>query len=86
MPGRRNASLKDPELYEEVETDRSATWQAVATVALTSVAAGVGLGIGGALVALGALRSQIYGVAPGDTLSLAAAVLGGSTPNTPKAN
>jgi hypothetical protein len=43
----------DPELYEEVETDRRATWQAVATVALTSVAAGVGGQLSGNYVGLG---------------------------------
>lgn len=37
----------DPELYEEVETDEAATGQAILTVALSSLAAGVGGAISG---------------------------------------
>ena len=37
----------NPELYEEVETDRSANGQAVLTVVLSSLAAGVGGGLSG---------------------------------------
>ncbi|GAB4270685.1 MAG: hypothetical protein Kow0092_25140 [Deferrisomatales bacterium] len=36
------AARLDPQLYEEVEADRSATGQAVAVVVLSSVAAGIG--------------------------------------------
>lgn len=43
----------DPELYEEVETDRGATWQAVGTVVLTSVAAGIGGQLSGNYAGLG---------------------------------
>ena len=32
----------DPELYEEVENDKSATFQAASVVVLSSLAAGVG--------------------------------------------
>lgn len=37
----------EPELYEEVEADKSATGQAILTVALSSMAAGVGGAISG---------------------------------------
>jgi hypothetical protein len=43
----------DPELYEEVETDRKATWQAVGTVVLASVAAGIGGQLGGNMAGFG---------------------------------
>ena len=36
------AALLNPDIYEEVETDRSATWQAIAVVAVSSLAAGIG--------------------------------------------
>lgn len=42
----------DPELYEEVESDRSATWQALATVILASLAAGIGGHLSGSLYGL----------------------------------
>ena len=37
------AALLDPDIYEEVEADRNATAQAVAVVAMSSVAAGLGV-------------------------------------------
>jgi hypothetical protein len=37
------AALLNPAIYEEVEGDRSATWQAMAVVFLSSLAAGVGV-------------------------------------------
>jgi len=37
------AARLDSELYEEVEADRSATWQALAVVILSGLAAGVGM-------------------------------------------
>jgi len=36
------ASLLDAQMYEEVEADRAATWQAFAVVVFSSVAAGIG--------------------------------------------
>lgn len=42
----------DPELYEEVESDRGATGQAILTVVLASVAAGVGGQLSGSLYGL----------------------------------
>ncbi len=42
----------DPELYEEVESDRSATGQAIGTVVLASVAAGIGGHLSGSLYGL----------------------------------
>jgi hypothetical protein len=36
------AALLNPEVYEEIESDRSATLQAMAVVLLSSLAAGVG--------------------------------------------
>jgi hypothetical protein len=42
----------DPELYEEVEADHTANWQAVLTVVLSSVAAGVGGALSGGWMGL----------------------------------
>lgn len=42
----------DPELYEEVEADRSATGQAILTVVLASLAAGIGGQLSGSLYGL----------------------------------
>lgn len=42
----------DPGLYEEVEEDRGATWQAVGTVVLASLAAGIGGYLSGSLYGL----------------------------------
>jgi hypothetical protein len=42
----------DPDLYEEVESDLSATWQAVFTVVLASLAAGIGGHLSGSLYGL----------------------------------
>lgn len=42
----------DPDLYEEVESDPSATWQAVGTVVLASLAAGIGGHLSGSLYGL----------------------------------
>jgi hypothetical protein len=39
------ATLLDRALYEEVEADTSATWQAVGVVVLSSLAAGLGSGV-----------------------------------------
>lgn len=47
------AAKLDPDLYEEVEADRSATGQAIGTVVLASVAAGVGGQLSGSLYGLG---------------------------------
>jgi hypothetical protein len=44
----------EPELYEEVESDRSASGQAALTVVLSSLAAGVGGAVGGGWIGLGA--------------------------------
>ncbi len=41
------AASLDPRVYEEIEADHSATIQALAVVALATVAAGVGRGTGG---------------------------------------
>lgn len=43
----------DPELYEEVEADTSATRQAIGTVVLASLAAGLGGHLSGSLYGLG---------------------------------
>lgn len=43
----------DPELYEEVEADHGATRQAIGTVVLASLAAGVGGQLSGSLYGLG---------------------------------
>lgn len=43
------AALLDTNLYEEVEADTSANWQAVGVVALASLAAGIGSGARGGL-------------------------------------
>jgi hypothetical protein len=48
------AALLNPEIYEEVEADRTATMQAMAVVALSSLAAGVG-GLGLASLRITAL-------------------------------
>lgn len=45
----RRAALLDTTLYEEVEADRHATWQAVAIVVLASLAGGIGSGLQGGL-------------------------------------
>lgn len=42
----------DPDLYEEVEADRSATGQAIGTVVLASLAAGIGGHLSGSLYGL----------------------------------
>jgi predicted trehalose synthase len=39
------AALLDRALYEEVEADTRATWQAVGVVVLSSLAAGLGSGV-----------------------------------------
>lgn len=44
----------EPELYEEVESDRSASGQAALTVVLSSLAAGVGGAVGGGWIGLAA--------------------------------
>ena len=41
------AAKLDAELYEEVEADRDATGQAMAVVAMSAVAGGIGMGSGG---------------------------------------
>ena len=50
----RRAALLDTALYEEVEADTQATWQAVGVVVLSSLAAGIGSGarqgVGGIVV------------------------------------
>ena len=40
----RRAALLDTTLYEEVEADTHATWQAIGVVAFSSLAAGIGSG------------------------------------------
>ena len=61
------AALLDPDIYEEVEADRSATWQAIAVVGLSSLAAGVGaigptLGRPMALASISLLALTLWGV------------------------
>lgn len=51
----------DPELYEEVEADKTATGQAILTVALSSLAAGVG----------GAISGGWYGLLVNSTMAVA---------------
>lgn len=55
------AARLDPAVYEEVEADRSATWQAALVVVLTSVAAGVG-SLGGTSSAAGLIGGTIGGL------------------------
>lgn len=61
-----------------VRTALGATARDVLTLVLRhaalSVAAGLGLGVAGALTVVGTLRSQMYGVSPGDPLSFFTAV------------
>ncbi|MBW2313689.1 MAG: YIP1 family protein [Deltaproteobacteria bacterium] len=55
------AAKLDTELYEEVEADRDATGQAMAVVALSAVAAGIGLGNGGLLGIVGVTIAALVG-------------------------
>ena len=55
------AAKLDAELYEEVEADRDATGQAMAVVALSAVAAGIGLGSGGLLGIVGGTIAALVG-------------------------
>ena len=55
------AAKLDVELYEEVEADRDATGQAMAVVALSAVAAGIGLGGGGLLGIVGGTLVALIG-------------------------
>ena len=61
------AAKLDPAIYEEVESDRSATGQAMAVVVLSSVAAGIGAyGMAGMRgVGSQAIASDVIGVAIG---------------------
>ena len=43
------AAMLDATVYEEVEADTSATWQAVGVVALSSLCAGIGIGVEGGI-------------------------------------
>lgn len=61
------AALLDPAVYEEVETDRAATTQAMSVVAMSSLAAGVGaLGLTGAritaLAGVSVLAFAVWGI------------------------
>lgn len=61
------AALLDPAVYEEVETDRAATTQAMGVVAMSSLAAGVGaLGLTGAritaLAGVSVLAFAVWGI------------------------
>jgi len=51
------AAKLDPRVYEEIETDRTATPQALAVVVLASVAGGVGMGAG--------VRGLVFGTVAG---------------------
>lgn len=53
------AARLDRALYEEVEQDRTATGQALAVVALSSVATGVGLGAGAQGIVVGLVAGVI---------------------------
>jgi hypothetical protein len=57
----RRAAVLDVSLYEEVEADTGATWQAVGVVVLSSLAAGIGLGAHGGVggVVVGTLTALI---------------------------
>ncbi len=55
------AALLDPDLYEQVEVDRSATAQAVGVVAIASVAAGIGGLNGGTMGIVGAVCASLIG-------------------------
>jgi hypothetical protein len=61
MQRMRRAAALDVRLYEEVEADADAIWQAVGVVVLSSLAAGIGLGArgGGRGIVMGTLVALV---------------------------